>query len=251
MSRILIPLPRRDYDPTEAAVPWLALIEGGHRVDFATPDGLAAAADSRMLCGQGLGPWRSLLMADSNGLAAHQAMAASEASRNPIRYQNLAIDDYDGIVLPGGHAAGMVEYLESERLQELIAQAFARAMPVGAICHGVVLAARSRGPDGKSVLFGRQTTALTRMQELSAWAITALWLGSYYRTYAITVQAEVTAALANAGDFKTGPAPLLRDSPTRLNRGYTVADGNYLSARWPGDAHRFARQFVTLMAPDK
>jgi len=247
MSRILIPLPRRDYDPTEAAVPWLALSQSGHHVVFATPDGLGATADQRSVGGQGLGPWRRLLMADSNGRAAHKAMAASEAFRNPIPYRELAIDDYDGIVLPGGHAQGMIEYLESERLQEIIAQAFAIAMPVGAICHGVILAARARGANGKSVLFSRKTTALTRMQELLAWAMTALWLGRYYRTYATTVQAEVTAALANAGEFETGPLPLLRDSPTRMSRGFTVTDGNYLSARWPGDAHRFARDFVALI----
>lgn len=56
MSRILIPLPRRDYDPTEAGVPWLALSQSGHRVVFATPDGLAATADQRIVRGRDLGP---------------------------------------------------------------------------------------------------------------------------------------------------------------------------------------------------
>jgi len=27
-----------------------------------------------------------------------------------------------------------------------------------------------------------------------------------------------------------------------------VRDGNYLSARWPGDVHRFAREFSAMFA---
>ena len=29
--------------------------------------------------------------------------------------------------------------------------------------------------------------------------------------------------------------------------GFTVRDGNWLSARWPGDAHRFASEFVAML----
>ena len=42
MSRIatvLIPIPSRDFDPTEVAVSWRVLTAQGHRVVFATPDG--------------------------------------------------------------------------------------------------------------------------------------------------------------------------------------------------------------------
>jgi protease I len=38
-----------------------------------------------------------------------------------------------------------------------------------------------------------------------------------------------------------------RDSDRRLCRGYVVRDGNYLSARWPGDAHRFGDALVAMM----
>jgi hypothetical protein len=118
---------------------------------------------------------------------------------------------------------------------------------VGAICHGVVLAARSRAANGGSVLLGRRTTALTRQMELTAWALTALWLGSYYRTYPTPVQDEVSAALASRTDFITGPMTITRDAPSKLRAGFTVRDGHYLSARWPGDAHRFANEFAVML----
>lgn len=244
---MLIPLPRRDFDPTEVAVPWQVLTRAGHAVVFATPDGRAGQADAHMLEGTGLGPWKTLLRADARGREAYQQMERSEAFRQPLRYNQLDDLAFDGLVLPGGHAKGVREYLESTRLQALVVRAFAADRPVGAICHGVVLAARARLADGRSVLHGRRTTALTRSMELSAWAMTVLWLGDYYRTYPLTVQAEVRAALAAPGDFLAGPLPLRRDSPDDLGAGFVVRDGNYLSARWPGDAHRFAAQFEVML----
>lgn len=53
-------------------------------------------------------------------------------------------------------------YLESELPQRLVAEFFAAGKAVGAICRGVVLAARATDPGtGRSVLHGRRTTALT------------------------------------------------------------------------------------------
>jgi protease I len=247
MSRILIPLPRRDFDPTEAGVPWLELTRRGHELIFATPDGKPASADPHMLSGQGLGIWRPLLMADRRGRSAHDAMAASSTFAHPLPYAELRANDFDALLLPGGHAAGMREYLESPELQTLIVSAFESSLKIAAICHGVVLVSRAHLSCGKSVLFERRTTALTRRLELTAWTMTRLWLGDYYRTYPTTVEDEVTATLARPGDFATGPLALLRDSPDHLERGFTVRDGNFLSARWPGDAHRFAHDFAAMV----
>lgn len=142
----------------------------------------------------------------------------------------------------------MKSYLESKPLQNYVTEFFLSDRPVGAICHGVVVLARCLTPQGqKSVLFGRKTTALTRFMELSAWLMTVWWLGNYYRTYSQTVQSEVTQSLSSASDFWSGPVPLKRDSPTRLSDGFALTDKNYVSARWPGDAHRFAHTFNDLL----
>ena len=62
------------------------------------------------------------------------------------------------------------------------------------------------------------------------------------------LETEIRGLLARPGDFETGPASLSRDSLAHLDRGFTLRDGNYLSARWPGDAHRFGTDFVDLLA---
>ena len=247
MATVLIPLPHCDFDPTEAAVPWAELTRRGHQVRFATPDGAIAQADARMLHGTGLGPLRRILRADANGCAAYAAMSADPAFIAPWDYEQAAAAKIDALLLPGGHAPGMRAYLESTTLQGMVTQAFERDLPVGAICHGVVLAARAQTRSGHSVLFGRRTTALTRSLEITAWALTAMWLGNYYRTYPETVQSEVTRALTAASDFETGSLALRRDSSEHPQYGFTVRDGNYLSARWPGDAHRFAVDFAAML----
>jgi protease I len=53
--------------------------------------------------------------------------------------------------------------------------------------------------------------------------------------------------LTRPEDFITGPLPLRRDSAARFTLGFTVRDGHYLSARWPGDAHRFASEFAAMI----
>jgi protease I len=219
----------------------------GHSVVFATPAGRMARADPKTVTGEGLGIFSPLLKADANGRSAYLYMEQSDAFRRPISYGEIRAVDFDGLLLTGGHAPGMRVYLGSGVLQSAVADFFAQEKPVGAICHGVLLAARSSLHPGKSVLYGKKTTALTKQMELIAWRLTRSYLGDYYRTYQITVEDEVLSMLARPEDFIRGPLPLRRDSAARLSSGFTVRDGHYLSARWPGDAHRFASEFAAMI----
>ena len=240
-------LPALDYDPTESAVIWDGLTASGVDVRFATPDGQPAYADQRLV-DKGFSVLSPLLMTRPESLRAYKRMVNDAHFAKPATYADVDIDETDGIFVPGGHAKGVRSLLESSEAQAIAVTAMARDMPVGAVCHGVLLLARANDPStGRSALHGRRTTALTAALELGAWATTRLWLGDYYRTYPTTVQAEVTAALAAPSDFQAGPRVTLRDSPNHLGRGFTVKDGNYLSARWPGDCYRFAADYVSLI----
>ena len=87
-----------------------------------------------------------------------------------------------------------------------------------------------------------------KAQELGAYDLTKLYLGDYYLTYpGLTVEDEVKSVLVDESDFHEGPAPLGRDSPDDLSPGFYVRDGQYLSARWPGDAYSFAYQYVDMI----
>ncbi len=246
--KVIVPIPTRDFDPSEVAIPWKILHEAGVAVEFATDSGQVGAADQRMLDGHGLGLMKPLLIAARPARAAYGALRRDNAFAKPMRYEDIDPAAYNGLILPGGHAKGVTAYLESPILHGVIAGFFAAHKPVGAICHGVVAACRARdAASGRSVLYGRKTTALLESQEVAAWRLTRHRLGDYYRTYPQTVEAEVTAALRTPEDFIHGPKPIFRDSPRHLSRGFTVRDGHYLSARWPGDVHKFAFDFLALL----
>lgn len=280
---VLMPLPRTGFDPSEAAVSWKILRESGHTIAFATPDGERASADPVMLTGIGLDLWSrvpllrnikiigALLRANRDARRAHAKMLDDPHFAAPLAYAQLRGADFDALLLPGGHAQGMREYLESARLQRVVAEFFDAGKAVAAICHGVVLAARSVSPhSGKSALHGRRSTALTWSLERAAWRLsrcTRWWDRDYYRTYREapgepagfwSVQAEVTRVLAGPADFCDVPAAdpqhfrknsgLFRDSAHDARAAFIVRDGNYLSARWPGDVHTFARTFAAMLA---
>jgi putative intracellular protease/amidase len=283
MARVLILLPARDFDPSEAAVSWRVLMNTGHAVHFATPDGRAAIADDMMLTGQGLDPWGAipllrnlpligrLMRANREARKAYAEMIADPNYLAPQRWDAVDPAAYDALLLPGGHRArGMRDYLESEILQRLVAHFFDEEKPVAAICHGVLLAARSIAKrTGRSVLWGYQTTALTWAFERSAWSvarITRFWDPNYYRTYLeqagqpegfMSVQQEVTRALARAEDFRDVPqddpdhrrktSGLARDTMDDATPAFVVRDRNYVSARWPGDVHTFAKTFADML----
>ena len=241
-----MPLPSTDFDPTESGVPWQALTERGVDVVFATPDGKPGSADALTLHGQRFGPWKRILEADRCGRQTYQAMSNSAAFAEPLSYADLSSEMFDGAVLPGGHARGMRPYIESTELHAIVRELIRAEKPVGAICHGVLVLSRCMDGD-RSVIHGRRMTALTALLELSGWWMTRLWLGDHYRTYPQTVEAEVRQALGPQGSFERGPLPLMRDSPDRLDRGFSVVDGNIVTARWPGDSHRFAASFCDLL----
>ncbi|MCE9600017.1 MAG: type 1 glutamine amidotransferase domain-containing protein [Spirochaetia bacterium] len=246
---ILMPVSQTDFDPSEASIAWKILNDAGVPVVFATPDGTPGAADSRMLTGEGLGVWKRILMARKDAIDAYDEMTSSSSFKKPQKYSALKAQDFKGILLPGGHAPGMRPYLESKDLMKCVADFMDAKKPVGAICHGVLLAARSPRADGKSVLYGRKVTCLLKSQEMAAFNLTRLWLGDYYRTYpTTTTQEEVTTFLKSNEDFQTGPTPFARDSFTNMKAGFTVLDGNLLTARWPGDAYNFGTEFLKLIA---
>jgi putative intracellular protease/amidase len=276
MATVLIPIPDTDFDPTEVAVSWQVLAAHGHTVVFATESGRPAAADDIMVSGRGLDVWSRVpglgrvafvgrfLRANRDARTAYAQMLESAEYQHPIAWTDAGLDDVDALLLPGGHRArGMRSYIDSEVLQALVVEAFRRGMLVAAICHGVLLAARSIDEStGRSVLYGRKTTALTWDFERRAWQlsrVTRLWDRDYYRTYSegpgdpdgyMSVEAEVTRALENPGDFCNVPndsphrraqtSGMARDTATDSRPAFVVDDGAYISARWPGDTHTFA-----------
>lgn len=236
-KRILCPLPDHDFDTTEVAVPWRLLTEAGHEVVFATERGAVPACDPLLLRGVLFGK----LGADPEPKTFYAALEQDQAFRAPIAWDAIEVADFDALLLPGGHAPGMRQYLASEVLQERVRAFVAQGRPFAAICHGVLVAARA------GVLRERRTTCLPKWMELSAYALTFWKLGRYYRTYPAYVEEEVVANLASPGQFLRGPLDLARGTRDDDRPAFVVEDGAYVSARWPGDAYKFARALLARL----
>jgi putative intracellular protease/amidase len=243
--RVLIPLPDRDFDVTEVAVPWRVLTDAGHETVFATERGeQAPRADPRLLDGVLFGK----LGAYEEPKRFYRDLTQTDCFRKPIAWAALRPGDYDALLLPGGHAPGMRQYLSSAALQSAVVEFWRLGRPVGAICHGVLVLARAKDPvTGRSVIADRRTTCLPKYMERSAYYMTAWRLGRYYRTYRAYVEDEVRAALADPTQFVRGPRTTRRGTATDHTHGFVVQDGGYLSARWPGDAYLFADRFRALI----
>jgi putative intracellular protease/amidase len=218
-----------------------------------------------------------VLRAQKAAREAYRRIQEDASFLKPAAFASLVAEDYDSVIFPGGHASGMKPYLESETLQRFTVSAFERGedkggpLVIAAVCHGVVVLARSLSETtGKSVLHGRKTTALTWDMERAAVNVTKFtrfWDPGYYRTYGEeagepagyrSVEYEVKRALESDADFKDVPANdplcklknnnLKRDTRTDFRAAWVVRDGNYISARWPGDAHAFSAEILKALS---
>lgn len=244
--RVLVPLPDHDFDVTEVAVPWRLLTDAGCEVVFATETSATPEADPLLLDGVVFGQ----LGADIEPKRFYSELQDAPRYRQPISYSDIVPGAFDGLLLPGGHAKGMRQYLGSTELQAKVAEFWALDRPVGAICHGVLVLARTKDPEtGRSVIADVRTTCLPKYMERSAFATTAWRRGRYYRTYPAYVEDEVRAALKDPNtQFERGPRVLSkRGTADDDSAAFVIQDGRYVSARWPGDAYAFGRRLADLL----
>ncbi len=245
-KRVLVPLPDHDFDLTEVAVPWRHLSSLGHEIVFATETGATPQVDPLLVKGVLFGQ----LGADPEPKSFYLELEKDPRFRKPSTWASIDPAAFDGLLLPGGHAPGMRQYLGSSVLREKVGAFWKLNRPVGAICHGVLVLARTVDPEtGKSVLHGSKTTCLPKYMERTAYFLTAWKLGKYYRTYPAYVEDEVKAALdAPEAQFVRGPHELTtRGTATDDRAAFVVEDGRYVSARWPGDAYLFAKKFQSRL----
>ncbi len=235
IPNILMPLPDRDFDPTEVPVPWKVCTSRGWRVAFSTEHGSVAQGEVARL----KGPLPGVLSGSVKARAAYPQMTQDPAYQHPIPYADIDPDQYQAILLPGGDAPPMRQYLDSQVLRDKVLQFWQRGKLIGAICHGMLVAARTVDPQtGRSILYGHKVTALPKQLDLIGYRLAPLTLKREYIMYPKCVAEEVRACLERPEDFSSGPGLL---TP------YAVSDGNLITARWYLDAELFAERFAEAL----
>jgi putative intracellular protease/amidase len=210
------------------------------------------------------------LRANRTAREAYAQMQLDHDFQHPMAYESLSPFQVDGVVFPGGHDKAIKPYLESEVLRAFVRQLFTAdgkaKLPVAAICHGVLVLARTKNEQGVSVVYGRQLTSLPWAFERKAWQlgkIIRFWDPNYYRTYVEVehepagfwgVQQELTRLVGAFSDVPKGSVDYLRktsglhrDTLSNERAAWVVQDDMLVTARWPGDAHTFVQQFSALV----
>ncbi len=185
--RVWMPLPDRDFDTTEVAVPWRVLKDAGHEVVFATErGGSAPACDPKLISGVIFGK----LGAEREPIAFYRELEQAPEFRAPIAWGDIEPEAFDGLILAGGHAPGMRQYLGSAELQAKVARVLgARA------ARRRDLPRRARARPQRRARAEQPHDVPAEVMERSAYLLTAWRHGRYYRTYPAYVEDEVVAAL--------------------------------------------------------
>jgi putative intracellular protease/amidase len=234
MKKILIPLPDHDFDVTEVSVPWKLFKNKQYKIVFATEAGNKAKCDPKLITGVLFGQ----LGANKEAIAFYREMENSSEFIHPIKYSDIDPNEFDILHLPGGHAPGMRQYLESKLLQDKVLTFFKLKKLVGSICHGSIVLARTIDPaTQKSIVHDYQLTGLTKLLERTAYYLTFWKLGKYYRTYPEYVEDEIKNVLKDKNNFRHGSSP---STP------FVCSDRNLVSSRWPKDAYVYAEKLIEL-----
>jgi putative intracellular protease/amidase len=136
----------------------------------------------------------------------------------------------------------MKQYLESALLQRKVSEYWALNRPVAAICHGTLLLSRCKDSStGNSLLYHRKTTTLPKYMENAGAALA----GARYHTYDVHCEDEVRSFLErDAKQCELGNGLFGKGGPYQQGGAFVCEDGNYISARWPGDAFWFGRRLL-------
>ena len=183
--------------------------------------------------------------------------------KNPIAYDKIVPQDYDGMILIGGHAAGMNTFLNSETMQTKLSEFYNLKRPIAAICHGVLILSRTKNKDGKSLIHDRKVCALPMWLEIQAYLITAGICGVPAKEYQLSttwpnyVQGEIQK---EASEFVVGPyhvlAPLFPGTATNHFNAFAYEDfpegkSPLVTARFWSDSYLWTNKFAALLETTK
>ena len=133
----------------EFAIPYTALSEAGVWIRVVSPKGGPVPIDPKSE------------PSDSDRQkwsAAIQALASTE------RLAETGADGFDAIFIPGGHGP-MVDLVDDQDLQRLIAEFDREARLIAAVCHGPAALLNVRNSSGEFLVKGRKLTGFTDMEE--------------------------------------------------------------------------------------
>lgn len=215
----------------ELLQPVKLLLDAGHQVTFATPEGKAPTLDRSSVD-------KMYFNNDSAELERYQAMLAqlniTSTKNSPVislaRAEQIGLEQFDALYIPGGHAP-MQDLLTSASLGRVLTHFHAQGKTTALVCHGPI-ALLSTLADAKGF-----TGQLAANGQASAQAD---WIYAGYKMTVISNQEEELAkGLLGGGSMKFYPQTALEQ-----------AGGHYSSNTSPWTSHVVTdRELITGQNP--
>ena len=153
----------------EAVAPYEAFKAAGHEIVVATPGGVVPTVDKGSLAAEANG-------GQENADRIADVLASAPEPRNPIRLEDVNLDDYAAVFYPGGHGP-MEDLAVDAESGRLLTRALESGKPLGVVCHAPAALLAATGPDGTNSFAGYEVAAFTNAEETQAgFADKAKWL---------------------------------------------------------------------------
>ncbi len=153
----------------EAMAPYRIFKEAGYEIEVASPGGVQPTVDAQSLTPEyNGGPDAAEDM--------KRALEAASELASPRSFEQVDLDDYVAIFVPGGW--GPMEDLSSDAAcGQLLVQALASGRPLSLVCHGPAALLSTLGAQGSFPFAGYRMTGLSNAEEqASGLAARAKWL---------------------------------------------------------------------------
>ena len=143
----------------ELVVAHQTLLEAGHTVHIATPDGVRPTVDQVSLADESAGGEER-----AKGFRDYLASIDGELQQ-PLVLADVDISPYDAVVMPGGHGP-MADLYKDADLGRLLAAADRDGKIIAPFCHGPAGLLSATDDDGTFVFAGRRLTVFSNEEEL-------------------------------------------------------------------------------------
>lgn len=225
----------------ELMQPVKLLLDAGHEVTFATPQGRAPTVDASSVTAAYFGN-------DATQLTLHkdllEKLALTSPTASPVvslaRVEQQGYARFDAVYIPGGHAP-MQDLLKSPALGRLLADFHQRNITTALVCHGPI-ALLSTLPDA---------AGFVAKLEAGAMPATPKWIYSGYQMTVISNQEEEQAKpLLGGGEMKFYPQTALQRVGAKFSSnatpwtGHVVVDRELITGQNPASALEVGQRLV-------
>jgi putative intracellular protease/amidase len=153
----------------EAVAPYEAFKAAGHEIVVATPGGVVPTVDKGSLAAEANG-------GQENADRIAGVLASAAELQQPVRLEDVNLDDYAAVFYPGGHGP-MEDLAVDADSGRLLTLALESGKPLGVVCHAPAALLAATKPDGSNAFAGRRVAAFTNAEEAQAGlADKAKWL---------------------------------------------------------------------------